>query len=171
MRYHILILGTFYILIHILILRADCQTSKFTLPEKIDNKDEAHIKSNIKPRSASRTEKGAPTRFIYNPKDKRDPFVPYITKDGKVLSMPGVLGEVVVEGIVYDPQGTSVCVINGNVLKEGETCENFKILKIKVDTVIVSCQNKEYEIELRKETSNEKQKEDSIQDSLDTDNF
>lgn len=111
------------------------------------------------------------SKFIYDPKDSRDPFVPFITKDGKVLSMPGVLGEIEVDGIVYDPKGVSVCVINGNVLREGEVCENFKVLKIKTDSVIVSCQKKEYEIELRKEGSNEKQKEDDMQDGSAADNF
>lgn len=111
------------------------------------------------------------SKFIYDPKDKRDPFVPFITKDGRVLSMPGVLGEVEVDGIVYDPRGISVCVINGNVLREGEVYENFKVLKIKSGSVIVSCQKKEYEIELRKEGGNEKQKEDDMQDSSAADNF
>ncbi len=110
-------------------------------------------------------------KFVYDPKDKRDPFIPYISKDGKILALPGMLGEVVLEGIVYDPKGNSVCVIDGTVLKEGETCKNFKVLKIKIDSIIVSCNNKEYEIEVRKEGGDKDKKEDNDQVNPDTGNF
>lgn len=110
-------------------------------------------------------------KFVYDPKDKRDPFIPYITKDGKILSLPGMLGEVVLEGIVYDPKGSSVCVIDGAVLKEGDTCKNFKVLKIKIDSVIVSCNNKEYEIEVRKEGGDKDKKEDYEQINPDASDF
>lgn len=63
------------------------------------------------------------SRFIYNSSDKRDPFVPYITKDGKMFSVPGVLGEVKLEGIVHDAQGalrallTELCLRKENSTK------------------------------------------------------
>lgn len=110
-------------------------------------------------------------KFVYDAKDKRDPFIPYISKDGKILALPGVLGEVVLEGISQIQKGDSVCVIDGVVFREGETCGNFKIIKIKIDSIIVSCNNKEYEIELKEEGGEENKKEDNDQTNPDTGNF
>ncbi|MFH0839361.1 MAG: hypothetical protein V1893_04155 [Candidatus Omnitrophota bacterium] len=99
------------------------------------------------------------SRFIYNSSDKRDPFVPYITKDGKMFSVPGVLGEVKLEGIVHDAQGGSTCIINGTVLKEGEQYEDFKVIKINTDSVILLCHNKEFNVEFREVKDNGKKNE------------
>ena len=77
---------------------------------------------------------------LYNPRGKRDPFVPLVTTATRVSS--GLVSvenaeELTVEGIVYDPKG-SIVVVNGTVLKEGEELGAVKVLKIKSDGALFS---------------------------------
>ena len=77
---------------------------------------------------------------LYNPRGKRDPFVPLVTSTMRVSSgLVSVenIDELSVEGILYDPSG-SVVVINGTVLKEGEELGAVKVLKISPDGALFS---------------------------------
>ena len=92
----------------------------------------------------------AEDRSLYDPHDRRDPFVPLITLNSRQAS--GLMGiesadDVIIEGIVYDPKG-SVVVLNGSVMKEGEEQGNLKILKIEPTGVRVSISGTESLISL-----------------------
>ena len=72
---------------------------------------------------------------IYDAHGKRDPFVPLVTTIMKSAAS-GLLGvenidELSIEGVVFDPTHGSIIIVNGAILKEGETLGNVKVLEIK----------------------------------------
>ena len=92
----------------------------------------------------------------YDPKDRRDPFVALVTPDG-VLREPRVpkskagsriQGELALEGVVYDPRGGSVVVINGEVFQVGDVREGIEVLKIEPTRVVVLRNGAEQELRL-----------------------
>ncbi|MDD5747056.1 MAG: hypothetical protein PHO30_07335 [Candidatus Omnitrophica bacterium] len=92
--------------------------------------------------SAAAYAKPTVREFTYDDHNKRDPFVPLVTKDGKIL--PGAKTDsemeneqILLEGIIWDPQGNSVAIMNGKLVKEQERVFDFQILKIKKDGVIL----------------------------------
>lgn len=73
---------------------------------------------------------------MYNAHGKRDPFIPLVTLTMRSSSsnLLGVdsIDDLVIEGVVYDPQQGSVVIVNGTVLKEGEELGGVKLVKVKV---------------------------------------
>jgi len=78
--------------------------------------------------------------YTYDAAGKRDPFMPLVTKEGRLAFTYGAvrsLEDIRLEGIVYDPGGDSIAIINGLVLKENDTLGNIKVVKIDPDKVIL----------------------------------
>ena len=80
----------------------------------------------------------------YQPKGKRDPFVPLLTSDGQRIHPPGEeegqqggLGSLILQGIVFDPRADSYAVISGQVVREQEELEGVKVVRIDPDSVTV----------------------------------
>jgi len=80
----------------------------------------------------------------YQPKGKRDPFVPFILPDGRRITPPGEedgsasgLGGVFLQGILFDPAGNSTAILNGRVLRENEEWEGIKLLKVENNGVTI----------------------------------
>jgi len=85
--------------------------------------------------------------FIYESEGRRDPFIPLITKEGKLLVTYGVItsiNDVVLEGILYDPEGESIVILNDLVLKENDQVGNIKVERIEKNRVILSCKGEEH---------------------------
>ena len=93
--------------------------------------------------------------FIYNSKNKRDPFIPLVTQSG--VYAPGLemavesVADISLEGTMIDPQGGSLAIINGQILRLGDQIGIFKIIKIEAARVIVSAGEREYIINLSSE--------------------
>lgn len=86
----------------------------------------------------------APASAEYQPKGKRDPFVPLLTSDGQRIHPPGSddgreggLGSLVLQGILFDPKADSYAVISGQVVREKEEIEGVKVVRIEPDSVTV----------------------------------
>ena len=92
--------------------------------------------------------------FVYNPKGKRDPFIPLVTRNGRLLQLDyqeeGVITPVV-EGIVYDKRGISYAIVNGEIVMVGDKIYNFKVLKIEDNKVILLNEGQLVEIILQRE--------------------
>ena len=93
--------------------------------------------------------------FVYNSKGKRDPFSPLIG-EGAVYEVKQVvdinsIGDVSLEGILYDEKGSSSVILNGMVLKEGDKIGAVVIDKIEPKKVILVIGEERYEVELGKE--------------------
>ena len=70
--------------------------------------------------------------FVYEAQDRRDPFLPLVSPDGRVLEpqiVKGSEGRPQIEGIIYDAGGSSYAVVSGEGIKGGETIARFKIFK------------------------------------------
>lgn len=91
--------------------------------------------------------------FVYDAKKRRDPFIPLVTADGRIIKLESESDkeEVRLEGIIYESQGLSYAVLNGTVAKIGDVIEGYKVVKIEPSKVILSKSGKNIEIELKKE--------------------
>jgi len=90
--------------------------------------------------------------FKYEPSANRDPFIPLVTKDGKLTVVYGTLNsinDVILEGILYDATGKSVVIMNDMVLKEGAKVGSIEVKKIEKYKVILSFEGKEYTLKLK----------------------
>jgi hypothetical protein len=91
--------------------------------------------------------------FVYNSQGRRDPFTPLITPDGRIIQLEGKADnkEVMLEGIIYDKHGLSYAVINGEVVKIGDTVSGHQVLKIYKDRVVFIKEGQIKEVELKEE--------------------
>ena len=95
----------------------------------------------------------AQEEFIYDAKGKRDPFIPLVTPDGRLLKLEPEEGaaELSLEGIIYDKNGLSYAVVNGEVVRIGEMVSGYQVLKIEDRKVVFIKEGQTQEIELKKE--------------------
>ena len=92
--------------------------------------------------------------FEYNSKSKRDPFVPLISESGGYASdayEASAIEDIRLEGIVWDDAKGSIAIINGEIVKEGDSLGAIKILKINRDSVIFDANGESVKIDLNKE--------------------
>jgi len=90
--------------------------------------------------------------FIYDSYGNRDPFMPLITKDGRPITTYAKIGsinDVVIEGILYDPQSGSVVIINDIILKQGDSISGIMVKKIEKNSVVLSFKDKEHTLKIK----------------------
>lgn len=95
----------------------------------------------------------AQDQFIYDSKKKRDPFIPLVTSDGRLLKLEqeeGVTG-LLLEGIIYDKNGLSYAIVNGSVVKIGDFVGDYRVLKILEKKVIFIKEGELLEVKLKEE--------------------
>lgn len=95
----------------------------------------------------------AQDEFKYDAKDKRNPFIPLITSEGRLLKLDKeeTQGNLAIEGIVYDKQGQSFAIVNGSVVAVGDNLGDYRVWKIEQHKVIFIKDGQPMEIELKKE--------------------
>lgn len=71
--------------------------------------------------------------FRYDSKNRRDPFIP----EAQIASVEKQLGanQLRLEGIILDPFGNSIAMLNGEIVKENETFAGLKVKKIEANKV------------------------------------
>ena len=79
--------------------------------------------------------------FSYDPAGHRDPFVPLV-RDGRLVgvAIPGVgvnPSRPVLYGILWDPAGHSIALINDAELKVGDTIGGYRVQEIRQDAVVL----------------------------------
>ncbi len=77
--------------------------------------------------------------FIYNAKGKRDPFIALVTPEGRLLRLDDEAAEAVtisLQGILYDPQGVSYAVVNGESVQVGDYVGDSQVLRIEKSKVV-----------------------------------
>ena len=90
--------------------------------------------------------------FLYDSQGKRDPFMPLITKDGRPITTYGritSISDVVIEGILYDPQGESVVVINDIILKQGDSISGIMVKNIRKNSVVLSFKGEDHTLKIK----------------------
>ena len=96
---------------------------------------------------------GKEERFIYDSKGKRDPFTPLITGTGSGytgLSDVETLNDLMLEGILWDGEGSSIAVLNGAIVKEGDVINNILVSEILPGRVLLEIEGVRHEIKLEK---------------------
>jgi len=91
--------------------------------------------------------------FIYDPQGKRDPFIPLVTPDGRLLKLEQASGAagLSLEGIIYDNQGISYAIVGGEIVKIGDKVLEYQVLKIEANKVIFIKDGEPMEVELKEE--------------------
>jgi len=92
------------------------------------------------------------TVFVYDSCENRDPFMPLITKDGKPLATHvkiRSIGDVAVEGLLYDPMGDSIVIVNDVILKKGDTASEITVKDIRKDSVTLSFKGKDHNFNIK----------------------
>lgn len=99
---------------------------------------------------------GAPAQADYQPKGKRDPFVPLLTAEGQRIRPPGSDEELVsgisglsLQGIVFDPQTESYAIINGKVVRRGDEIEGMTITDIAPLTVTIAAHGQTHQLSVQ----------------------
>ena len=88
----------------------------------------------------------------YTYQDKRDPFVPLISSTGYLLNLePEEDAALRLEGIMYDQKGDSMAIINGELVKVGESVADAVVSSIDPTKVTIIKDNQKVELELRRE--------------------
>lgn len=95
----------------------------------------------------------AQDEFVYDAKGKRDPFIPLVTPDGRLLKFQeqSTTSGLLLEGIIYDKQGVSYAIVNAEVVKIGDTISGYQVLKIENNKVIFIKDGEPTEVELKEE--------------------
>ena len=117
----------------------------------------AKAEENLNPaQQAEIANKPLPEKFAYDSHGKRNPFIPLVTSAGVLLRLedseekkPG--GDLALEGIIYDEKGISYAIVNGNVVKVGDSVGDYQVLKVQKNKVVFIKNNQNFEIELKKE--------------------
>ena len=80
-----------------------------------------------------------PTKSTYDSHDKRDPFVPLV-RDGHIVAAPTASADfssLSLAGIVWDPTGRSIALINDAEVRAGGQIGSYHVLEIQRDKVIL----------------------------------
>jgi hypothetical protein len=93
------------------------------------------------------------TNFIYNDKGKRDPFWTLLGGRGVIINYDKdiLVSDMVVEGVMAEPTGESVAIINGNIVKLGDKIGLFVVKDIKPTAVILEKGQEIFTLKLKKE--------------------
>ena len=92
--------------------------------------------------------------FVYDSKGKRDPFIPLVTPDGRLLKLDQQeekVSPLILEGIIFDKSGMSYAVVNGEVVRVGDKVEGHQVLKIEERKITFIREGQIVALELEKE--------------------
>ncbi|MFH0839948.1 MAG: hypothetical protein V1883_02900 [Candidatus Omnitrophota bacterium] len=96
--------------------------------------------------------------YEYYSKGKRDPFIPLVTgevRTGLGLEAVEDIDDVRLEGIIFDPNGKSIVVLNDEILKEGDKMYNVEVLEINKNSVTINVHDRMHTISLVEEGGGE----------------
>jgi type II secretory pathway component PulC len=69
---------------------------------------------------------------------KKNPFIPIVTNDGQLINVQDEDKETKfnLEGIIYDKEGQSMAIINGQILRKNDSILDAKIVEVRKDGVV-----------------------------------
>ncbi|MFH1478190.1 MAG: hypothetical protein ABIG92_00260 [Candidatus Omnitrophota bacterium] len=86
----------------------------------------------------------------YSTAKKRDPFVPLAGYASDAYAVND-MKDIRLEGIVWEEGKSSIAIINGEMVKEGDQVGNFKLLRIEKNCIIFDNSGEEVKIDLRED--------------------
>ena len=90
---------------------------------------------------------------IFDDKGRRDPFIALVTPDGRLINLEpaGPDTQISLGGIIFDQEGTSYAIINGEVVSVGDSIFGYTVFKIEKNRAILFKDDKPIEFILEKE--------------------
>lgn len=84
---------------------------------------------------------------------RRNPFIPIVTNDGQLINIEDEDKKVCfnLEGIIYDKQGQSMAIINGQILRKNDTILDAKIVEVRKDSVVYVKDGEIFILDVKKE--------------------
>jgi len=91
--------------------------------------------------------------FVYDAKDKRDPFWPLVNASGAIINYDKNLQitDMALEGIMIESSGQDIAIINGMIVQENETVGDYLVREITTDTVLLQKGQETFSLKLKKE--------------------
>ncbi len=91
-------------------------------------------------------------KYSYDVSGKRNPFIPLITADGRLLNLDIVTSPeaLSLQGIMYDANDISYAIVNNAIVKAGDMVAGSQVLKIEENKVSFVKDGQVSEIELKK---------------------
>lgn len=88
----------------------------------------------------------------YDKAKKRNPFIPIVTTDGQLINIQeeDEKAEINLEGIIYDKDGQSMAIINGQILRKNDNIGDGKIVEIRKDGVVYIKNGEVFKLDLKK---------------------
>ena len=81
------------------------------------------------------------TAFQYEPGGHRDPFVPLVQEGSRVgatvKGTPVEPAKLILYGVLWDPGGQSIALINDKEIRVGDLVADYQLLKIRQDSVVL----------------------------------
>ena len=94
----------------------------------------------------------AAEQYVYKSEGKRDPFVSLISPAGYLIDQDTQDNKTLhLEGIMLDPKGDDIAIINGQMVHAGEKIGEAIVSSIEENKVTVIQDNQKIDIELRRE--------------------
>ena len=92
------------------------------------------------------------TPFVYDDHGKRDPFAPVVNTSGAITVYDSNLSvvDLSLEGIVADAQGNNVAIINGKIVKPGDSIGPYVVDSIAVDMVGLTKDQDHFTLKLKR---------------------
>jgi hypothetical protein len=92
----------------------------------------------------------------YDAQGKRNPFIPLVTSDGRLQMIEDTAQaskdtELVVDGIMFDKYGVSYALVNGDVVKVGDSVGEYRVLSIEPRKVAFIKEGQVKEVPFEKE--------------------
>ncbi|MCX5681403.1 MAG: hypothetical protein NT079_03880 [Candidatus Omnitrophica bacterium] len=90
--------------------------------------------------------------FVYNDNGRRDPFWALVSSNGKVLVYDeGVeFSDMTLEGIIYDPKGERLAIINSKIVKASDNIGGFSVYSVDQDSVVLRKDGKDFILKLKR---------------------
>ena len=96
--------------------------------------------------------------FSYQSKGKRNPFIPLVSKEGRLIQLDkeeqAGKADLLIDGIIYDKQGLSYALVNGRVVGVGDYVDEYRVLKVGNNKVTFLKDDQIREISINKEGKN-----------------
>lgn len=90
----------------------------------------------------------------YDDGKRRDPFIPLLGST-RVPQYSAASTELSVGGIIYDPSGGSIAVLNGESYQEGDQVGNLTLISILKDRIVLKQEDKEKTLWIREEVADD----------------
>lgn len=91
--------------------------------------------------------------FVYNDNGRRDPFWPLVSPSGAILVYDESVefSDMTLEGIIYDPNGERLAIVNSKIVKASDNVGGFLVSSIQEESVTLQKDGKEFILKLKKE--------------------